>query len=56
MTFHEFYHTHVKHFVFDVELENCPTHMQLRYQRMFSLDADKEMFDCLSQAETRTEG
>ena len=47
LSFHEFYHTHVKHRVFDVHQEHCPEPLQQRYQRIFCLEHDKEIFDCL---------
>ena len=47
LSFDEFYHNHVKHHVFDVHQRHCHTQLRKSYQRIFSLEHDKEIFDCL---------
>ena len=47
LSFHEFYHEHVKHHVFNVHQRHCPEPLRQRYQRIFPLEHDKEIFDCL---------
>ena len=47
LSFEDFYHTHVKHIVFNVEPDHCPKPLRQRYQRAFALDHDTELFDCL---------
>ena len=47
LSFHEFYHRHVKHHVFNVQQKHCPEPLRQRYQRIFSVEHDKEMFDLL---------
>ena len=47
LSFREFYHGHVKHHVFNVHQRHCPEPLRQRYQRIFSLEHDKEIFDCL---------
>eukprot|EP00964_Phaeocystis_antarctica_P139013 scaffold103705_cov62-Phaeocystis_antarctica.AAC.4 len=47
LSFHEFYHEHVKQYVFNVEQSHCPVLLRQRYQRVFALEYDKELFDSL---------
>ena len=47
MCFEDFYHNHVKHYVFNLKQSHCPDTLRKRYQRTFALEHDKELFDCL---------
>ena len=47
LSFREFYQKYVKHHVFNVHQRHCPEPLRQRYQRIFLLEHDKEMFDCL---------
>ena len=42
-----FYLRYVKEFVFDVSKANCPEPLRKRYQHIYALESDKELFDCL---------
>jgi hypothetical protein len=42
-----FYITEVQQRVFNLEWDHCPDQLRERYERIYSLDSDKELFDLL---------